>query len=172
MEIGIKHGNLLFSDEIKLMNRYNVSCVNSFFSELSVDEIYSCQEKITMRYATETDLKSGCSKFYLKMSDKCASLIIAGNPYFAGFKKPLIAHELLEARFNSVDCSYEFNESHEKANKVLLKLSPILNGKDSVIETSWEWSELESLIKQLCIDSNKTIEQVSWYLMPRLVTLK
>jgi len=172
MTIGIKADNLLFNDEIKLMNKYNESCVNSFFNELSMGEVFSCKEKVIMRYISESDLKTRYNKFYLYLSAKCANLIISRNPYFAGFKKPLIAHEILEARFNSIDYSNHFNDSHDKANMVLLKKSPIILNTEARFKTNWEWNNLESLIKRLSIDSNKSIEEISWYLMPRLVTLK
>lgn len=152
----------LLQSELGILNIYNEKYANSYFRKIDLGP-QKDSEKVNMSYLATLDLNEKNASLSIFYSKKCVKLLEEENIYFLEFRKPMLAHEIIEAYQ-----SFFMQNPHDYANDFLIKNSPIISIKDNSFKTEWLWNNVESLIKDIKLKTNKSIEEISWYLFPRL----
>ncbi|MFA5303333.1 MAG: hypothetical protein WC393_02240 [Candidatus Nanoarchaeia archaeon] len=155
----------LIDSELELLNTFNQKYTNSYFKKIELGPL-NTSDKINMNYVATYDFNEKSACLSIIYSKKCFDLLKEGNIYFLGFRKPMLAHEVIEAHQ-----SFFIQNPHNHANNYLITISPNLNLDELNFKTEWEWEDIESLIKNIEVRTHKAIEEISWYLFPRLSTI-
>ncbi|MFA5333121.1 MAG: hypothetical protein WC376_01345 [Candidatus Nanoarchaeia archaeon] len=155
----------LIDSELELLNEFNKKYANSYFKTIELGPM-NISDKVNMNYVATYDFNEKITCLSIIYSKKCVDLLKEGNIYFTEFRKPMLAHEVIEAHQ-----SFFIQDPHNYANNYLISTSPNLNLDKINFRTGWKWEDIESLIKNIESRTHKTVEEISWYLFPRLSTI-